>query len=117
MPRIFFSIFLSFFVLLFLCCGTHEVTLESPQVNVVNPASEFVIILPENHKTGHVWQLLQNYDERIVEQINEVWHGNEKGIYFYLQAKDTGATTLSFISRKYRDTIAMKQFIINVKQR
>lgn len=98
-------------------CSVPEVRQEAPAINKVALGSKFVIILPENHKTGHLWQLEQNYDKKIVKQLNEVWHGNEKGIYFYLLAKDSGATVLSFISRKYQDTVERKQFIISVAKK
>jgi predicted secreted protein len=108
-----------YFFLLLLCtlvlgCNPTELKKEAPAINEIRPGSKFVIILPEDHTTGYLWQLKQDYNEQVVGQINEVWHGNEKGIYFHLRSLAAGQTTLNFVSRKYQDTAEVKQFIIKV---
>jgi predicted secreted protein len=96
------------------CDRTPEIKKEAPETNEVKADSKFKIILPEDHTKGTTWQLQQNYDPQVIQQINEVWHGNEKGIYFNLKALTSGQTTLTFISRKYSDTLDIKHFIIKI---
>ena len=102
-------------ILLLTCCDTiPEIKKESPETNEIEADSKFKIILPEDHTKGATWQIQQNYDPQVIQQINEVWHGNEKGIYFNLRALAAGQTTLTFISRKYTDTLDIKHFIIKI---
>jgi predicted secreted protein len=110
-------VFYSFVILLGLSCSScsmQEIKKEAPATNAVAANSKFLIILPENHTTGYLWQLQQNYDKSVVRQINEVWHGNEKGIYFHLKSLSAGQTTLTFVSRKYQDTAEIKHFIVKI---
>lgn len=103
-------------LLLFLCvaCSPRSIEKECPHINELPANSKFRIILPEDHTTGYTWQLSQDYDRNAIAQINEVWHGNEKGIYFNLSALAAGQTTLTFISRKYTDTADIKCFIVKI---
>jgi hypothetical protein len=102
-------------VMLLLCsCNQLQVKKSFPEINDVPADSKFQIILPEDHRTGYLWQLSEGYDPSVVERINEVWHGNEKGIYFNLKAAAAGQTTLTFVSRKYRDTANIKLFIVKI---
>jgi hypothetical protein len=87
---------------------------ESPEINIVPPNSKFRINLPEDHRTGYLWSLEQTYDNKVVHQINEVWHGNEKGVDFNLKTMASGQTTLTFIMRGYRDTADFKHFIVKI---
>ena len=105
------------YALLLGSCGSMEVQLQAPLVNEVPLRSKFVIKLPEDHSKGNNWQLLQDYDNTVIQQVNEVWHGNEKGIYFHLRALAVGQSTLQFINRNYSDTIDYKAFIIKVLDR
>jgi len=91
-----------------------EIKKEAPEINQVPKNSKFRIILPENHTNGYLWQLNNDYDQKVIEQLNEVWHGNEKGIYFNLKALSAGQTTLTFVSRKYTDTAEIKFFIVKI---
>ena len=110
-----FLVALLFVILLFSNCSSFpEAKKEAPEVNEVPANSNFKIVLPEDHTTGYIWQLKQDYDQTVISQINEVWHGNDKGIYFNLNALATGQTTLTFISRKYRDTADIKHFIVKI---
>lgn len=101
-------------VLIFSSCGYPKLKKEAPAVNEIGSNSKFTIVLPEDHSTGYTWQLTQNYDATVVNQINEVWHGNAKGIYFNLESLAAGQTTLTFISRKYKDTADIKHFIVKI---
>jgi hypothetical protein len=95
-------------------CGFPELKKEAPGINEIPANTKFTIILPENHTTGYLWQLDQTYDESVVNQINEVWHGNNKGIYFNLRSLAAGQTTLTFVARKYTDTSDIKHFIVKI---
>ena len=95
-------------------CALPEVKKVSPEINSVKENSKFQIILPEDHRTGYLWQLSDDYNHTVVESLNEVWHGNEKGIYFNLKALSSGQTTLTFVSRKYTDTSDLKRFIVKI---
>src|SRR5688500_12149946 len=102
----------SFILLLFSKCNPLRVKMELPAINEVPAYTKFQIILPEDHTTGYMWQLKHDYDDRVIAPINEVWHGNEKGIYFNLKALASGQTTLTFVSRRYTDTSDIKRFIV-----
>jgi predicted secreted protein len=95
-------------------CSLPQLKKEAPEINTITPNTKFVIVLPENHTTGYLWQLKQDYDQSLISQINEVWHGNEKGIYFNLKSLAHGQTTLTFVSRKYTDTADIKHFIVKI---
>ncbi|WP_317899738.1 protease inhibitor I42 family protein [Aurantibacillus circumpalustris] len=110
----YFASFLAIITFFLSCTSFPEAKKESPEINEVPPNSNFKIVLPENHTTGYIWQLKQDYDPTVISQINEVWHGNDKGIYFNLSALAIGQTTLTFISRKYRDTADIKHFIVKI---
>lgn len=101
-------------VLLFQNCEYSEIKKEMPDLNKVKANSKFSVRLPEDHRTGYTWQLKESYDARVVERINEVWHGNEKGIYFNLGALASGQTTLTFVARKHTDTSDIKHFIVKI---
>jgi hypothetical protein len=95
-------------------CRYDEIKYEAPQVNTVEAGAKFRINLPEDHREGYLWQLRQDYDRGVVEQLNEAWHGNEKGIDFNMRGRGAGQTTLTFVQRKYRDTSDIKHFIVKI---
>jgi predicted secreted protein len=95
-------------------CSLTQIKDESPKINLIKNGSKFRINLPENHSGGHLWQLIENYDKNLIENLGAVWHGEEKGIDFNLKALSTGQTTLSLVQRKYNDTISNKTFIVNI---
>jgi hypothetical protein len=101
-------------LVLFVGCNENVITNKSPMTNVVAKNHKFTIILPEDHRDGVTWQLKDDYDHSVIQRLNEVWHGNEKGIYFNLKAKETGKTMLNLVKRKYTDTVDTKHFIIIV---
>lgn len=105
-----------FIVLVFVLigCSIPEIKNAFPNVNTVRQGKSFCIILPEDHTKGHTWQLKHDYTKNMVEHLNEVWHGNEKGIYFNFRALAAGQTTLTFICRKYTDTLDVKQFVVKI---
>jgi predicted secreted protein len=101
-------------LLILASCASTEINHESPEINIVNAGKKFTVRLPEDHRTGYIWQMTDSYDEQVVKRLNEVWHGNEKGIYFNLQALSAGQTTLTFVNRKYTDTSDLKRFIVKI---
>lgn len=95
-------------------CGVPEIKTAFPGVNLVQKGKSFSVILPEDHTKGQTWQLKRDYTTNMVEHVNEVWHGNEKGIYFNFKAIAAGQTTLTFICRRYTDTLDVKQFVVKI---
>lgn len=108
-------IFFSFlFLLCFQFCSLPQIKEESPKINLVKKGTKFRINLPENHSSGYIWQLSEKYDKNLIKDLEAVWHGNEKGIDFNLQALSVGQTTLHLTLRKYTDTSSNKTFIVNI---
>jgi predicted secreted protein len=105
-------VFFSVTFLFFTGCRLPEITREAPAINKVEKGTEFRINLPEDHTTGYTWQLSDGYDRKVIQRINEVWHGNAKGIDFNLKAAAVGQTTLTFVSRMHTDTGGYKKFIV-----
>lgn len=95
-------------------CRYPEAGKRAPAVNEISSGEKFRINLPEDHTTGYTWQLVQDYDRNVVSQLNEVWHGNTKGIDFNLQGGAAGQTTLTFVSRKFTDTSDIQHFIVKI---
>ncbi len=95
-------------------CSLKQIKDESPVVNVIQNDTKFKINLPEDHSSGQLWQLGENYDHTKIKNWGAVWHGVEKGIDFNLEALSTGQTTLSLILWKYNDKVSNKDFIVNI---
>ena len=95
-------------------CSLPQIKDESPKINFVKKGTKFRINLPENHSSGYIWQLSEKYDKSLIKDLEAVWHGNEKGIDFNLQALSVGQTTLYLTLRKYTDTSSNKTFIVNI---
>jgi hypothetical protein len=114
LKKILSALALIFFLSCFQFCSLTQIKDESPKINLVKIGSKFRINLPENHSDGYLWQLSENYDKKLLHDVGAVWHGNEKGIDFNLEALSIGQTTLSFVKRKYTDTISNKTFIVNI---
>jgi predicted secreted protein len=95
-------------------CRYKQVKERAPRVNTVNAGEKFMINLPENHNDGYTWQLQQSYNTEVVNTVNEVWHGNDKGLDVNLWAVAAGQTTLTFVKRKYRDTSEIRQYIVKI---
>lgn len=96
-------------------CSYQEIKNEAPTTNDVKSGEKFRITLPENHTTGYMWQLNNNFDNKVLDYYGSVFHGNEKGVDFNFKTLNKGKTTLNFALIKYRDTSATKQFIVDVK--
>lgn len=96
-------------------CSYQQANKEAPLENSIQIGEKFRISLPENHTTGYMWQINSNYDDKILDYYGSVFRGNEKGVDFNFRTLEKGKATLNFALIKYRDTSAVKQFIINVQ--
>ena len=96
-------------------CSYQQVRQETPTENLIGRGEKFRITLPENHTTGYMWQMNNNYNSKVLDYYGSVFHGNEKGVDFNFKTLEKGKTTLNFTLIKYRDTSAVKQFIIDVQ--
>lgn len=83
-------------------------------MNEVRQGEKFRINLPEDHSTGYLWQINGDFDERFLNELGAVWHGNEKGVDFNFQARETGIATISFYKRKYTDTSENRTYIVKI---
>lgn len=102
-------------VLFFASCNYKKVDSASPAVNTVKKGEKFYIPLPEDHTTGYMWQLSNEYDTKTLDYLSSVFHGNEKGVYFNFAGGIPGKTTLNFTLVKYHDTTEVRSYIIEVK--
>jgi len=98
----------------FYSCELKEIEKPFPQVNKIKMEKKYKINLPEEHSSGYIWQLSENYDMTKISHLNTVWHGNKKGVNFNFAPIAAGQTTLTFILRKYNDTSDIKQFIVQI---
>jgi hypothetical protein len=97
-------------------CRGHEIHKEAPEINEIRTETKFRINLEEDHSRGYTWQLQDSYDRSIVEQLNSVWHGNLKGIDFNFKTHAVGRTILTFVKRRYTDTLDVKTFIVKISR-
>ncbi len=109
------KLFLNILVLVLLTsCALDEIKSPFPAINKVNANHKYKINLPEDHSSGYMWRLNDDYDHLIIEEMNSVWHGNKNGIDFNFKTLASGQTTLTFVSRKYTDTADIKQFVVQI---
>lgn len=104
----------AFFCFIFSSCDYHLAEKEAPGINHIQTKTKFRINLPEEHSSGYIWQLSENYDMTKVMQVNSVWHGPTKGVDFNFETLAAGQTTLTFILRKYNDTSDIKHFPVHI---
>lgn len=97
-----------------MACRPVAIEKEAPAVNEITIGSKFRINLPENHDGGYGWQLAPDFDKTVVQELNAVWHGKEKGIDFNFIAKAPGFASLKLFKRKYTDTAGMKLFVVKI---
>ncbi|MES2681295.1 MAG: protease inhibitor I42 family protein [Bacteroidota bacterium] len=115
MNNTFFYRFVLFLVItLFAACRPQVITEEAPIVNEVRAGEKFRINLPEDHSTGYGWQLNPDFDNTVVQHLNAVWHGKEKGIDFNFKALSVGQVTFTLINRKYTDTSGTRFFVVKI---
>ncbi|MES2513303.1 MAG: protease inhibitor I42 family protein [Bacteroidota bacterium] len=104
------------FILFFLySCSYQRADKVAPLINDISKGDKFRITLPENHITGYMWQINNEFDNNVLDYYGSVFRGNEKGVDFNFTALEKGKATVTFALIKYRDTSEVKQFIIDVK--
>jgi hypothetical protein len=108
-------IFLIFFALI--GCEAPKIDKEAPEINVLEKNKKFIINLPEDHRDGSNWQIQSGYNNSVIQRTGDVWHGNEKGIYFNFKTQSVGQATIHLLKRKYTDTLDNKYFIIKVEEK
>lgn len=108
-----FTLFI--FAFLTSSCAYQQANKEAPSENQFSRGEKFRITLPENHTTGFMWQINNNFDSKVLDYYGSVFHGNEKGVDFNFKTLEKGKVVLNFALIKYRDTTEVKQFIIDVK--
>ena len=101
--------------LLLISCNYKKIDQPAPNINTVDAGEKFYIPLPEDHRTGYMWQLSKEYNTNMLDYLVSVFHGNEKGVYFNFMGLKPGRTTLNFTLIKYQDTTDTRSFIIDVK--
>ncbi len=110
------SSYSSYLILILLTsCSYTEVSKSLPAINTVKSGEKFFINLPENHAESFMWKLNDDYDKNLVEHINAVWHGNEKGVDYHFKAKQKGLDTLNFTRYKYNEVSKFTSYIIKVE--
>lgn len=107
-----FSYIILTFVLL--SCTYQKADKIAPWVNKVGINENFCVSLPENHTSGYSWQINPHFNNTILDYYGSVFRGNEKGVDFNFRTLKTGKDSLNFALIKYRDTLEIKQFIIEV---
>ena len=93
-------------------CSYHTIEQESPPINEIKAGEKFTIILPENHSEHFIWKLSEQRNSTVIEYVNAVWHGNDKGIYYNFKAVKTGTDTCHFTQLKLKDTTRLAEYIV-----
>jgi hypothetical protein len=100
--------------IIFFSCSLKEIKEPSPGINVIKINEKYRINLPEEHSSGYIWQLDDNFDRSVIQNLSSVWHGKKKGVDFNFSTLAAGQATLTFHLIKYRDTSASQQFIVQI---
>ena len=108
--KLFFQIIFSAFLLA--GCDSQTTPLPAPAINTVKTGEELLIILEETHKDGTTWHLNSDFNTKVIQRTKEVWHGPDKGIYYYLKVIGKGETELQFVKRNYQDTLDNVTYLI-----
>ncbi|MBK9283381.1 MAG: hypothetical protein IPM51_03590 [Sphingobacteriaceae bacterium] len=96
-------------------CSIDELKAEFPNENKIIAKKKFKINLPENHKLGENWVLIDDYNHEIINHINSVWHGDQKGLDINFLALKQGKTTIKLKLLKMKDSVAVKQYIVDIQ--
>ena len=97
-------------------CRYRQLKEPLPAVHEIEAGEKFRITVPENHTNGEWSTLHDNYDPKVVERLNEVWHGDEKGIDFNFRAKELGTSTLTIIRKRFQETLDTVNFSVKITQ-
>ncbi len=105
-------------ILLFTACSSPLVQHDksSGKTNEVKKGKPFHINLPENHSTGYLWSLSQDYKPETIRYVNSVYHSTNGGnVDYNFEALKAGKTEINLVLRKHTDTSEIKSFVIEVK--
>ena len=97
------------------CSSSIEVGKTPPGLNTLKVGQNFFINLPEKHSESFIWKLNENFDKNLIEHVNAVWHGNEKGVDYHFVAEKTGQDTLYFTLYKFNEVSRFTSFIIKIE--
>lgn len=111
MTKVIFT--LALFIPLF-SCRYANVQKECPGVNEVVRGARFRVNLPEEHKSGYLWQLSDQSELSALYRLNSVWHGDAGGIDFNFEARSAGNATLLFVKRKFTDTAETRCYNVRI---
>ena len=109
--------FLPVLFLLLYSCAPELIKEEAPLTNEIKAGKKFRINLKEDHKAGETWKLKDDIDQDCIEHLNTVWHGSEKGIDVNFLATHEGKTTIELFLIRQKDTVAVKQFIVDIRSK
>lgn len=104
-------------LLIFLSCSPHQIKEEAPFTNEVEVGKKFRINLKEDHKAGETWKLKDDIGQECIEHLNTVWHGPDKGIDVNFLATHEGKKTIELYLIRQKDTVAVKQFIVDIRSK
>lgn len=107
------KVIILFLLFVLQACSPNALEKQAPAVNEVKTKEIFTIILPEDHREQAYWRTKET-SQKCVEQLNAVWHGNDKGVYFNYIANKTGMDTIQFAKLKQSDTLEKRTYIIQV---
>lgn len=103
--------------LIFISCAPDKIEKESPFNNTIPQGKVFRINLKEDHSKGETWVLTDDFNQSILEHISTVWHGPEKGIDVNFKALSVGQTSLNLQLIRKKDTIDVKQYIVEIRSK
>lgn len=76
---------LLFAIILLSSCSYQQVRQEAPTENHFSRGEKFRITLPENHTTGYMWQMNNNFDTKVLDYYGSVFHGTRKVLILILK--------------------------------
>jgi hypothetical protein len=114
-PKLYGWPFVFVLTMAFSSCQYAELKKEAPAIHTLKTHEKFRITLPEDHSKGENWQVKRDENYQAFEDLGSVWHGPKKGLDINLKPLISGQYTLTVINRSYRDTLAIKQYIVNIE--
>jgi hypothetical protein len=101
--------------LILFSCRFPQVKGEAPGINVVERGEKFGITLPEDHRKGETWHLVETTSHGVLERHSEMWHESEMAVDYNFRARAPGQATLTFVKRFYRDTLCRTTYIVKIR--
>ncbi len=83
----------------------------------IKKGEHFYINLPEDHSTGYLWFLNQDFNKSgRIDYVAAVYHSTNNGnIDYSFETKNDAYAELHFYLVKYKDTLQHKKFKVRVK--